>query len=358
VESGGNAGEGVPSGGVEQPGGFGGVEQPGGFGGVEQPGGYGGVEQPGGSGGVEQLGGSGGVEQLGGSGGVEQLGGSGGVEQLGGSGGVEQPGGAGNGGSPEVAIQGFQLFIESDLILPLAPGGVNVIEVRLENLDDEEIEVTLSAEEPQLGFSLDAKTVALAPLGSLTTSLWLTGTDLSDGSGSATIIASAPGRDDEYCLMGLEFSDDMAQNTLGTAYPRATASSTEPSGHPVEFVNDDDLETFWVSGSVPSEAEPEWVTVDFGAPVEIGTITMYARWETWDNYGPSSYVIQTSDDGADWTDVETVTIEHEQYPVVTELSTPVTARLLRLYITETHVRVNPGPANNTQIRALVVWPPL
>ena len=71
------------------------------------------------------------------------------------------------------------------------------------------------------------------------------------------------------------------------------------------------------------------------------------------NYGPKTYAVQVSADGASWTDVGQVT--GGPNAAVTTSFTPVPARYLRLWITDGYDPAG-SPPRNTQVAELQVRP--
>jgi hypothetical protein len=125
----------------------------------------------------------------------------------------------------------------------------------------------------------------------------------------------------------------------------------------------------WVSAgddttpSGPTVADPEWIGVEFAVPVIINKIVMQPRAESDDKrgFGPKSYTIQTSEDGASWAIQATETDVTRNATITTTLPTPVIAKWVRLHITAGY-DIGPSwgtpaykvwdPPRNTQIRNL------
>ncbi|MFF2520690.1 discoidin domain-containing protein [Streptomyces liangshanensis] len=79
----------------------------------------------------------------------------------------------------------------------------------------------------------------------------------------------------------------------------ATASSTEGSGFEAAQAVDGSTTTRWASAE---GADPQWIRVDLGGPHTISRVKL-----NWEAAYATSYRIQTSADGATWTDVHTTT---------------------------------------------------
>jgi hypothetical protein len=74
--------------------------------------------------------------------------------------------------------------------------------------------------------------------------------------------------------------------------PIAASSTFDPRYQP-EYALDGDMLTRWASG-VPG-AETQWLMLDFGRPMSVGSLTI--RWEA--AYA-AEYALEISDDGAAW----------------------------------------------------------
>lgn len=91
----------------------------------------------------------------------------------------------------------------------------------------------------------------------------------------------------------------MAADTLLSQGKPATASSIEGSGFEAARAVDGNSSTRWASAE---GHDPEWIRVDLGATASISRVKL--NWEA--AYG-KSYKVQTSADGAAWTDVYSTT---------------------------------------------------
>ena len=92
-------------------------------------------------------------------------------------------------------------------------------------------------------------------------------------------------------------SADAAETPLSQGRP-ATASSTENGGTPASAAVDGNTGTRWSSAF----SDPQWVQVDLGATHAVSKVVL--NWEA--AYG-KAFQIQTSNDGATWTNVYSTT---------------------------------------------------
>ena len=164
------------------------------------------------------------------------------------------------------------------------------------------------------------------------------------------------------------YADDvlnLALNRSGIGLPEAYAHQggfpPSQSGREPKFVNDGDVDTFWVSGpdnpvagNGPSEEIPVYLGVDLGELHPLGATRMVPR----PSFGPTNYTVEVSDedvpweDAEDWTEVASVT-GAPNGPLTTEFEA-VEARHLRLRITGS--RDSAGqPPRNTQVAELLVF---
>ncbi|SEG79548.1 Beta-1,3-glucanase [Actinacidiphila yanglinensis] len=89
-----------------------------------------------------------------------------------------------------------------------------------------------------------------------------------------------------------------AAGTLLSQGKPATASSTENAGTPASAAVDGNTGTRWSSAA----ADPQWLQVDLGSNQTISQVTL-----NWETAYAKSFKIQTSTNGADWTDVYSTT---------------------------------------------------
>lgn len=95
-----------------------------------------------------------------------------------------------------------------------------------------------------------------------------------------------------------------------------SASSVEDTSFPSAFAFDGDPNTRWAS----AYADPQWITVDLGAPRYIDSVKL-----VWEYASAADYTIQLSNDGSSWTTVATKTGASTGFrtDVVTALSSRV-----------------------------------
>lgn len=240
-------------------------------------------------------------------------------------------------------------------LLPLARGGVQSESLELTNYADHEISVRLSS--PGLvGVSLlpEEQELIVPASGTLTAQFLLSGTSLTSGSAILPLLATTSQSAQIPASVELRFFDDLARNGLGAPWPLGTASSNQ-SAYPASLAFDGLSTTFWVSagtmaGEGPSASNPQFLSVDLGQPVSIGSISMVPRV----NYGPKAYSIETSDDGLIWTPV--VDIPAAPNAAATTAFAPVITRRIRLRITDGWDKTR--PPRNVQVVALEVRPPV
>ncbi|MEC3992369.1 discoidin domain-containing protein [Actinacidiphila sp. DG2A-62] len=89
-----------------------------------------------------------------------------------------------------------------------------------------------------------------------------------------------------------------AAGTLLSQGKTATASSTENAGTPATAAVDGNTGTRWSSAA----SDPQWLQVDLGATDTISSVTL-----NWETAYAKAFKIQTSADGATWTDVYSTT---------------------------------------------------
>jgi hypothetical protein len=146
---------------------------------------------------------------------------------------------------------------------------------------------------------------------------------------------------------------DLAANTTGAPYPLGFASSSQAS-YPPSLAFDADAGTFWVSGGSsagegPSPAQPEYLGVDFGSPLPVGSVVVVPRV----GYGPTALAIEVSDDGVSWiTATPEMSIPNDTHTILLGL---LTTRMIRLRITGSWDWVE--PPRNVQIVSMRVHSP-
>jgi hypothetical protein len=101
-----------------------------------------------------------------------------------------------------------------------------------------------------------------------------------------------------------------------------TASSAESTQFPASNATDGNVTTRWSSAF----SDPQWLQVDLGQSYPISHLTL-----TWEAACASTYQVQTSSDGANWTSIYSVS--NNVNGGIQDISTNVTARYVRVYAT-------------------------
>jgi hypothetical protein len=233
--------------------------------------------------------------------------------------------------------------------LPLARGGWNEATLTVTNAAPRPLEVSVAASAPEgVEATLPRSTLTVPAEGSGEFAVDLADASLVTGTGELEVIATAGGQD-AAATTALHYSDDLALNGLGAAWPAISASSSQAT-QPPTLANDGSAGTFWVaagtkSGEGPSPEKAAYLTVDHGVPVTIAAVTMVPRV----NYGPKAYAVEVSTDGQTWTEVASVPAAPNG-PSTTTFAEPVTARYLRLKITDSWDGTR--PPRNVQVAEL------
>lgn len=247
-------------------------------------------------------------------------------------------------GSVEVAVEPLLAVEAAATDLPLARGGWNEASFALTNNSQQPLEVTLAATAPEgIEATLAAPAVSIPAGSSGEVAVELRNGSLVSGSGELRFAAAA-GAQQVAVSEALHFNDNLALNGLDAAWPAISASSAQGS-QPPQLANDGNASTFWVAERSPSVENPAYLTVDHGAPVAIETVTMVPRV----NYGPKAYAVEVSADGQSWQQIAEVPAAPNAANTTT-LPEPVTARWLRLRITDSWDRVR--PPRNVQVAEL------
>jgi hypothetical protein len=234
--------------------------------------------------------------------------------------------------------------------LPLAAGGFGEERLTLTNHASRDLAVDVQATLPD-GVTVESGTgTAMVPAnGTKVVALGLRNAGSASGSGRLGIDVSADGAH-AVTSVELDYSDDLARNPVGAPWPSAFADSSQ-AAYPPALMQDGNAATFWVAagtaaGQGPTPTHPVAAGVDFGATVEVGSLTMTPR----TGYGPKAYTIETSADGTTWQQVAAVPAAANG-PVTTSF-TPVAARRLRIVMTAGWDPTQ--PARNVQIAGLSV----
>jgi hypothetical protein len=233
--------------------------------------------------------------------------------------------------------------------LPLARGGWNEATLTVTNAAPQPLEFELAASAPEgVEAILPQGTLTVPAEGSGEFTVELRNPSLTTGTGELQVSATA-GAQQASTTVSLHYSGDLALNGLGTAWPAISASSSQ-GAYPPTLADDGTPGTFWVaagtaSGEGPQPGKPAYLTVDHGRPVTIAAVTMVPR----TGYGPKAYAIEVSEDGQSWREVASVPAAPNG-PSTTTLAEPVTARYLRLKITDSWDSVR--PPRNVQVAEL------
>jgi hypothetical protein len=252
-------------------------------------------------------------------------------------------------GSTSVKIDPLLALKAASPDLPLARGGWNEATLTVTNAAPSPIAVDVAANGPEgVDVSVPQGSLTVPAEGSREFTVEVANASLASGTGELTVTATA-GAQRAATTETLHYSDDLALNGLGTAWPAISASSSQAT-QPATFANDGSPGTFWVAagtkqGEGPQPGKPEYLTVDHGAPVTIAAVTMVPRV----NYGPKAYAVEVSEDGQTWREVANVPAAPNG-PSTSTLPEPVTARYLRLKITDSWDYVR--PPRNVQVAEL------
>ncbi|MGI5227568.1 glycosyl hydrolase [Actinoallomurus sp. CA-142502] len=235
--------------------------------------------------------------------------------------------------------------------LPLAKGGYNRATVLVHNGSGRPVGVTLSASAASGITATPQQDRTTVPAGgSVTVPVDLRDSGVATGTDTLTVTARSDTGLTSTTTVALRHSDDLALNPGGTPFPRVVADASQDR-YPAALAVDGSDSTFWVSwgraaGQGPTVARPVRYGLDFGAAVDVGSVTVGGR----SNYGPRDYDVQVSSDGRNWRTVASATDTPKAGGTTT--FTPVKARYLRLSITKSWDAVNA----NVQMSGLTVRP--
>ncbi|MGW2311755.1 glycosyl hydrolase [Actinomadura luteofluorescens] len=235
--------------------------------------------------------------------------------------------------------------------LPLADGGYNRANVLVTNASGRAANVTVTASAAE-GISAEPERgrVAVPAGGSVTVPVGLRGKGVASGASTLKVTARSDAGPSAVTAVTLRHSGDLALNPGGTPFPRVVADAGQDR-YPAKLAVDGSPSTFWVSwgraaGQGPTPADPVRYGVDFGAPVEFGSVVVGGR----SNYGPRDYGVQVSSDGRNWRTVATATDTPKEGG--TTAFAKVSARYVRLDIT----RSWDGIGANVQMSGFSVRP--
>lgn len=235
--------------------------------------------------------------------------------------------------------------------LPLAKGGYNRATVLVGNGSSRPVGVTLSASAASGITATPEKGRITVPAGgSVTVPVDLRDSGIATGTNTLTVTARSDTGLTSTTTVALRHSDDLALNPDGTPFPHVIADAGQDR-YPAALAVDGSAGTFWVSwgraaGQGPTVARPVRYGLDFGAAIDIGSVTVGGR----SNYGPRDYDVQVSSDGRNWRTVAGATDTPKAGG--TTAFTSVNARYLRLGITRSWDSINA----NVQMSGLTVQP--
>lgn len=235
--------------------------------------------------------------------------------------------------------------------LPLAKGGYNRATVLVGNGSSKPVGVTLSASAASGIIATPEKGRTTVPAGgSVTVPVDLRDSGVATGTNTLTVTARSDTGLTSTTTVVLRHSGDLALNPGGTPFPRVIADASQDR-YPAALAVDGSSSTFWVSwgraaGQGPTVARPVRYGLDFGAAIDIGSVTVGGR----SNYGPRDYDIQVSSDGRNWRTVASATDTPKAGG--TTAFTSVNVRYLRLNITKSWDSTNA----NVQMSGLTVQP--
>ncbi|MEU8122318.1 glycosyl hydrolase [Spirillospora sp. NPDC049024] len=190
--------------------------------------------------------------------------------------------------------------------LPLADGGYNRATVLVTNASGRAANVTVAASAAEgVGAEPERDRVTVPAGGSVTVPVGLRGKGTASGTSTLKVTARSDAGPSAAAEVTLRHSGDLALNPGGTPFPRVVADAGQDR-YPAKLAVDGSASTFWVSwgraaGQGPTPADPVRYGVDFGAPVEFGSVVVGGR----SNYGPRDYGVQVSSDGRTWRTVAT-----------------------------------------------------
>jgi len=169
------------------------------------------------------------------------------------------------------------------------------------------------------------------------------------GGTSGVRLAQPKGRDGFYRdLFVLGFRQTNGNELAVCASVSASSAQQE---HPPSLAADGEMESFWVSASTgpgdgPTPAKPQWLAVEFAAPVPLAHVAFTGR----SGYGPRGCDVRVSDDGKTFR-----TLKNLLAPKNGEASVSfdaVQVRLVRLVFTSSYDSRFPDSPRNVQVAEL------
>ena len=170
--------------------------------------------------------------------------------------------------------------------------------------------------------------------------------------GPATVAQKLPepaGREGYYrdaFVVAYRLKDAEAKNSFG-----GIKASSGQRGHEARQLADGGAAAFWASsggksGEGPSRERPEWVQLEFTAPVNANQLTLAPR----PGYGPRECELQVSDDGKAFRALKTFTADAKNKTVIT--FNAVAGRAFRLVIFSSNDPRFPQSPRNVQLAGL------
>lgn len=143
-----------------------------------------------------------------------------------------------------------------------------------------------------------------------------------------------------YTLNGnLEFTEGTAGTLSNVALNKTATGSNETSAEAAKAVDNDDA-TYWAD-LTDNSMGGQWLALDLGKQYDISRWVVKAPGTEDRNYIPRDFVLQKSDDGVNWTDVDAV--NGNQMDMNNRNVPTFTAQYVRLYI-KTATQDNAGGA--------------
>ncbi|WP_162606500.1 glycosyl hydrolase [Jiangella asiatica] len=239
--------------------------------------------------------------------------------------------------------------------LPVADGGYNEAELLVTNASDRPVSATLTATGADGIAATAAAATSIPAGGSVTVPVAVRNTGLASGTSTLAVTARAGNGLEATENLTLTHSANLALNAQLTRFPRILPETTTAQDRfPEHLAVDGSTASYYASwgktaGLGPTEANPSTFGLDFGAPVTFSSVTVAGRADGATHLGPRDYTIDVSDDGVSW---RTVAVPDHPAAGGTTSFAPVTARYLRLRITDTWDPIR--PARNVQISELTV----
>ena len=125
----------------------------------------------------------------------------------------------------------------------------------------------------------------------------------------------------EFEILGEETHENLALNAT------ATSSGNETNNFTADKVNDENMSTRWASTA--NHNDEKWVSLDFGNPKDVASVTL-----KWERCNATNYKIQSSNDGTSWQDVKVMTSAPTEFDDVINFDNKINTRYLRVVVTD------------------------